>query len=210
MQLDGFDGLVRLAQEGDRSSMDRLFEAMRPYMEKVARDYADPAHAAESVSDLVQESELRAWQRLEQFRGGAGDSDTLAMFHAWVAQIVRRVGLNAVETRNAQRRKDPDRDVVRLGGDGGPGTTSQGEAFEPAGSGSTPSAGYRRDEQARLIQAALEKSPDETGRTVVRLCFFEGLSLRQIAERLGLGYDQVRDRYHSTLKRMERELKGQL
>ena len=47
-------------------------------------------------------------------------------------------------------------------------------------------------------------------REIVRLCFFDGLSLRQIAERLQLSYDKVRQRYHRSLKVLERELGGLL
>jgi DNA-directed RNA polymerase specialized sigma24 family protein len=44
----------------------------------------------------------------------------------------------------------------------------------------------------------------------LRLCFFEGLSLREIAGRLNLSYDKVRERHHCTLRRLEQELKGLL
>jgi DNA-directed RNA polymerase specialized sigma24 family protein len=44
------------------------------------------------------------------------------------------------------------------------------------------------------------------GVTIVRLHFFDGLSLREIAERLDLSYDQVRHRYQTTLRSLEQEL----
>src|SRR5205823_6394028 len=79
-----------------------------------------------------------------------------------------------------------------------------GGGIDPAASDPTPSANVQADEQARLIRAALERIPDTTDREMVRLCFFEGLSLRQIAERLNLTYDEVRERYHSSLRLLER------
>ena len=104
MEIDGFDNLVKQARAGDRDAMDKLLDALRPHMERIARKYADPGQGAESVSDLVQEAGLRAWQRLEQFRGGAGDAETLAMLRSWIAQIVRTIGINAREARNTRRR----------------------------------------------------------------------------------------------------------
>ena len=56
--------------------------AVRPSLLGVAHEYADPLRASESASDLVQEAELRAWQKLEQFCGGETDEDTIAQILA--------------------------------------------------------------------------------------------------------------------------------
>jgi len=61
-----------------------------------------------------------------------------------------------------------------------------------------------------LIRAALERIPDETDRTIVRLRFFAGLSLHQIAEQLAMSYDKVVERSHAGLKSVEKELRGRL
>ena len=42
----------------------------------------------------------------------------------------------------------------------------------------------------------------------MRLRFIEGLSLRQIAERTGYTYDQVRSRFQKALETIERRLGG--
>jgi RNA polymerase sigma factor (sigma-70 family) len=207
--LEGFQALLRLAQSGDRAAVDRLFAELEPYMERVAREVAEPGAATESASDIVQEAKVRAWQRLAQFQGGTSDAHTRAMLHAWVGQIVRRVAWNVREARNALRRRAPNRVLVPIGG-GGSSSRSQGAGLDPAGSGATPSAAVRKDEEAWLVRLALEKAPDATGREVVRLSFFDGLSVRQAAERLGISYAQAREHYHGTLRRLERELKGKL
>ena len=80
--------------------------------------------------------------------------------------------------------------------------------MEPAASGPTPSANAQGDEQRQLIRAALEEILEGEDREIVRLRFFEGLSLRQISERLTLGYDHVRERYQLSMRRLERELAG--
>src|SRR5437867_2287578 len=108
-----FRDLVQRAQTGDRQAMDELLPIVRPWLEQSARRYVDPREPGASTSDLVQEAWLQAWQKLDQFRGGRDDQQTLAMFRAWVSRIVRRLGLNAVRHRHAQRRK-PQQKIVRL------------------------------------------------------------------------------------------------
>jgi RNA polymerase sigma factor (sigma-70 family) len=205
MQDENFHDLVRRAQAGDRQALDRVLDLLRPYLERTARRYADPARASASVSDLVQEAGLRAWQKLDQFRGGDNDEQTLALLRAWLGQIVQSLGLNTHRRRKAQRRSPPQA-IVPLGGAAAGPSDAKPAGAEPAGNEPTPSVNVGADEQARLVQAALAKIPDETDRTVLRLHFFEGLSLRQAAQQLNLSYDNVRDRYQRSLQRLEREL----
>jgi RNA polymerase sigma factor (sigma-70 family) len=201
---DSFTELLQRAQAGDRRAMDLLLEEFQAIIEKAARPYTDPDQAAESASDLVQESKLRAWQRVGQFRGAGDEVQVRAMFGAWLGQIARTVGLNAREARNARKRRAPNAAYVRIGGGGGS-TTHAG--FDPASSDPSPSAEAGKDERASLIQAALERLPSAESREVVRLCFFDGLTLRQVAERLALTYSQVRERYHAAMRVLERDLK---
>ncbi len=45
MASEGFNDLVRRAQDGDRAAMDRVLETLRPHLEHLARPYANPAKA---------------------------------------------------------------------------------------------------------------------------------------------------------------------
>jgi RNA polymerase sigma factor (sigma-70 family) len=186
--------------------MGRLLELVRPRMEAIARDYVKSGGAVESVSDLVQEAGLRAWQRLDQFRGGPTDADTEAMFLAWLGQVVRSVGLNSVEAVNAQMRKPPGGQPLRLRSEEG--SSSDLDSPVARADGPTPSSPLREKEQALGVQEALSKLEDPEAREILQLCFFGGLTFRQIGERTGLSYDQVRARYHAGLRRMEKHLKG--
>ena len=78
---------------------------------------------------------------------------------------------------------------------------------DPAASGSSPSAGARRKEEAAAVRAALARLSDAEEREVVRLRFFESLSFREVAARLGLTYDQVRERFHVGMQRLEKEMR---
>src|SRR5262245_32928450 len=92
MEPSGLQDLIRLAQSGRAEAMERLLESVRPYLTRVAESCLDASRASRSASDLVQEAEFLAWRRLRQFRGGRDEEDTRAKFHAWLGQIVRRLG----------------------------------------------------------------------------------------------------------------------
>jgi RNA polymerase sigma factor (sigma-70 family) len=206
MEPDGFHDLIRRAQAGDQQAMERVLELLRPHLEQLARRYADPRRASASAADLVQEVRLRAWQKLNQFRGGEGDEQTLALFRGWLGQMVQRLGMN-VQRRRKARRRQPPQPIVPLGAPGADdSTTPPGPGSDPAADQPTPSMNVRADEQGRLVREALEKIPDETDRALLRLRFFEGVSLRQAARQLDLSYDTARERYQRCLRRLEAEL----
>lgn len=206
---DRFRTLLVRAQQGDRVAIDALLEAIRPWLWQAARGFADPERPDESTADLAQAAWLRAWQSLGQFQGPqeaeARDSQTQAMFRAWVLQIVRRLGMNNVRDRQAEHRRPPGR-LRRLdAAPPGSSTASWGdphpEAAEPS-----PSAQAEANEQAVRICAALDRLADDEDRQIIHLRFSEGLSLRQIAARLGRNHEHIRRRFHAALRLLERDL----
>lgn len=198
---------LKLAQNGDRQAMERLLAALLPLLESLARRYAEPGSPQESCADLVQEASMRIWQKLPQFQGSEDMAQTAAMFHDWVSQLVRRLAQDRQRHRHAHRRK-PKQGIARFRAATAGDSNSDAGARDPSARGPTPSTNVRRGEEADRIRAALAKIADDTDREIVRLCFFDGLSLRQIAERLNVNYDKVRTRYHACLRQLERELKG--
>jgi RNA polymerase sigma factor (sigma-70 family) len=204
MQPPHFHELIRQAQTGDRAAMDRVLSLLRPHLEQLARRYADPARASASASDLVQETELRVWQKLDQFRGGEDDEQTLALFRGWVGQMMQRLGLNARRDRKTQRRQ-PSQPIVRLDAPKSSGPAGE-DGLDLAGREPTPSRDLRTAEEARLVQTALANIPDAADRTLLQLRFFEGLSLRESAKRAGISYDKARDRFRLCMQRLEEEL----
>lgn len=207
MEATGFQDLLSMARAGDKTATDRLLTLVRDHLATTAHKYDDARQAVESTSDLVQVASLRLWQHLPAFRGGDTDSESLAMFLAWSEQIVERLGLNALRDRSAQRRQ-PTGTIQRLS----PNSAQDSSAcvVEPAATDPSPSASARGREEAVCIKAAVERLTDETDRELLRLRFFQGHSLRQIADELPLSYDQIRDRFKAIMKRLERELEGLL
>jgi RNA polymerase sigma factor (sigma-70 family) len=208
LQADGFRDLLQKAQSGEPAAMDRLLTVIRDHLARSAEKFVDLGRSADSTSDLVQDASLRVWQRLDQFRGGATDEDTLAMFLAWSLQIVNRLGFNNRRDRTTLRRS-PQRPIVRLGAAFADDSVANPQADPPA-NGATPSANVRSREQTDVIREAVNRLPDECDREILRLRFLEGFSLRQIAETLPLSYDQVRYRFQAIMRKLESELEGLL
>jgi RNA polymerase sigma factor (sigma-70 family) len=208
MEIPGFQELLERARAGDRDAMERLLVLVRPHLERTAREYADPDNTTESASDIVQESWFRAWDRLAQFHGGEDDAETLAMFRAWIAQIARNCGLKSRRRRRTLKRAAPRGKVARIASSENPSDLGHGGGgVDPVAATKTPSARLRGEEEAERVRAALDALADSSEREIVRLRFFEGLSLRQICERLELSYDQVRDRFHKGMERIGRVLR---
>ena len=207
MESGGFQDLVRRAQAGDREAMDQVLSILRPHLERLASPYADPLRPVGSTADLLQESCLRAWTKLGSFQTGQDDEETFALFRAWVGQLVRRLGLNAQRDRKRQRR-DPPKKILSLGARRSESPTTSGGGNDPPANDPSPTTLARGEEGARWVRAALEEIPDETDAAIVRLRFYEELTLKEISKRLNLGYDQVRGRFDAMVVRLQRDLKG--
>ena len=206
MDSIGFHDLLRKAQGGDKAAMDGVLSILRPQLEPLASRYADPGRPSESTDDLLQQCCLRAWQKIGSFQGGESDAETLSMFRGWMAQILRRLGLNAERDRKIKRRSPPEGFVHASARGPGDSTTSAGGVDVPAGD-SRPSEHARTNERRRRIEESLERVPDEGDAAIVRMHFFQGLTLPQIADRTGLNFAEIRRRYRAAMRVLEHDLK---
>ncbi len=208
MDVEGFGALIRRAQEGDSRSLEELLVSMRPYLAKVAGGFADSSRASGSASDLIQEAELRAWRGLGRFRGGSGDVETQAKFRTWLVQIVRRISLDRGRARNTAKRRARGRRIQSLDEPGSGSTRGSGASrLEPLAAGPSPSAALEETERSALVRRALEAVGDPTDREVIRLYFFEQLSLPAIAGRLDMTYDRARESCRRGIRCLERRLR---
>lgn len=205
METRGFEQLIKKAQAGDRKAMDQVLAAVDPYLRKIASSYADPVRPVKSTMDLLQDSNIRAWENIESFEGGGADEETLARFRAWISQILRRTGLNARRARRADQRSGKQK-VQRLGPRSGGAQTTVAGQMDPASPGPSPSGNIRMDERTQRIEEALRKLPRESDAEIVRMHFFGGMALPEVAQKLDMKYNYVRDRFRVSMQRLQVDL----
>jgi RNA polymerase sigma-70 factor, ECF subfamily len=186
------------ARGGSSEALGQLLEACRGYLLLVAqREMAPDLQAKGGASDLVQETLLDAVRAFPRF-AGTSEADVLA----WL----RRLLLNNLVSFTRRYRDAEKRQVARevsldrVGSSGGGGGG-------PADNAPTPSRQAVDHEQARLLQEALERLPDNY-RRVLLLRFQEELSFEDIGWLLGLTPNAARKLWARAVKRLQQETGG--
>lgn len=169
--------LLSQAFGGDKGALGRLLELHRGYLRALAqRKLGGGLDARLSASDLVQQTCLSALRNFPQFHG-----QQVGEFVVWL----RRIHEHNVNDAIRQHVHAKGRAVAK--------ETPLDErwAQEMAASQElSPSARAMVNEQAVVLTLALEKLPPDQ-REAVRLRHLEGLTLAEIADRLGRSEDAV-------------------
>lgn len=164
--------LVERAREGDLGAFESLYRLHvgRTYA-LALRMLADEREAEEATQDVW----VRAWQRLETFRGGSA-------FSTWL----HRLAVNRVLDRLRRRRRDDARS-------------------EPLDHPAALARGVRSDraEERLDLERALAELPDGA-RTAFVLHEVEGLKCREVAEATGIAVGTVKAQLHRA-RRLLRE-----
>lgn len=172
--------LVRLARQGQSAAMGELISRHERVGLAVAYGVLGDAEAA---GEVVQESFVRAWQKL-------GDLEDAARFGGWLCGIVRNSAVDY--RRRVKRRKSVDL------------AAAEGEVPEDRWVRSPADEAGRREDRERIAAAIGEL--DELSRMAVTLRYYQQLGSREIAEMLGLTPAAVDMR----LSRARQELKRKL
>ena len=173
-ELDS-SSVVTRARDGDIEAFATLYQTHAGEVFSVClRMAGDPAQA----EDWSQDAWIRAWQRLESFRGDA-------KFSTWL----HRLTVNLILDRRRRDDKWRSRIVALDEGD------RSGARGRPA-----PPAGARLD-----LQQAVAALP-EGARTVFLLHDVEGYKQREIAERLGIRIGTVKSQLHRARKLLQEAL----
>ena len=161
--------LARRILGGDEAAFRDLFDRFFPrlYRFALARVPRDP----EAARDIVQQTFCRAIERLDTYRGEAA-------LYTWFCQICR----NAVADH--YRRNSRSASLVVLLEDQ-PDARAVLESFA-APEADEPETGVMREQVHRLVEATLDALPGRYGEAL-EWKYIDGLSVREIAERLSLG-----------------------
>lgn len=161
--------LIEQAQAGDRLAMSRLYRAHASHVYAVVRRLVGEDHLAEDVS---QEVWIRAFRKLDQFRGDSG-------FGTWVHRVARNVALSWI--RSDGRREEVETEA------------------EPTGR--PPPLPDEVAINRRVLERALDQLPTGY-REVLVLHDVEGLTHREIADSLGVAEGTSKSQLHKARARM--------
>jgi RNA polymerase sigma-70 factor (ECF subfamily) len=149
-----------------------VLRRLEPYLTQLAqRRFPRDCQGRFGVSDVVQETMLKAHANADQFRG-----ESEADFRSWLAAVL-------INTLRSMRERQQ-----RLKRGGGREQSLERVAAVPPVDQPTPSAEASKAEQNQKLLAAIERLPEDY-RRVVQLRNLSMLSFREIGERMGRSED---------------------
>jgi RNA polymerase sigma-70 factor (ECF subfamily) len=169
--------LVERARTGDARAFEMLVVRYRRRIERlIGRMTRDDA----LIQDLAQETFLRAWRALPQFRGESA-------FYTWLY----RIAVNTARKSLAEARRDPvltESELTPVG--------DEDETFRPESepiNHDTPEGLLATRQIAAAVNAAVDRLSEDLRQAVV-LREIEGLSYEEIAEIMNCPLGTVRSR----------------
>jgi len=166
--------LVERAREGDKRAFELLVEK---YHRRLLRLLSRMIRNPEEVEDVAQETFIKAYRALPQFRGDAA-------FYTWLY----RIGVNTAKNFLVQRNKSFPTLSERMGHD----DDDNGERFEVEDI-NTPESELLSKQVAYAVNEAVEALPEEL-RVAITLREMEGMSYEEIAEAMNCPIGTVRSR----------------
>lgn len=186
-------GLLERFRSGDQEAFTLLFQKYRPRLAVlVYYKLSDKLRARIEVDDVLQETFYAAARDVERFTYRSPGS-----FLQWLARIANNVVVDAARFESRHKRRASA--LLRFRSDSNP------QGPDPVDS-RTPSRVFSQKESVEQLLAQLDALP-ENYRQVILLAKFEGLTTREIAERLGKPRATVALLLHRALARL-RELRG--
>jgi len=169
--------LVERAAAGDQRAYELL---VIKYQRRIERLIGRMVRDVDVVQDIAQETFIRAWRALHQFRGDA-------QFYTWLY----RIAVNTAKKTLLEMKRDPIVTEAALQS-----ADSEDETSRPQNeltTEATPESELAAREIAAAVNAAMEALPEDL-RQAVTLREIEGLSYEEIAEAMNCPIGTVRSR----------------
>lgn len=167
---------IEAAQRGDRLALAKVLTAYHPRLRARAAAQMDAALAARSgPDDVLQEVYLDVARQIGRFENRGSDS-----FLSWMYAILNHKLVDVRRAVHAQAR-DPQREVAAYGGSADSYWSLLDRVYAESG---TPSRVARREEALGALSSSISNL-SELHRRVIQLRFLEGLSVDEVAARLG-------------------------
>lgn len=165
--------LVERVQKGDKKAFDAL---VLKYQHKLTKLIGRYVREPSEVMDVAQETFIKAYRALPNFRGDSA-------FYTWLY----RIAINTAKNHLAAQSRRP----IEGGVDSQEAEQFLGES--ELKDNATPERLLLRDEIERTVSAAIEELPEDL-RTAITLRELEGLSYEEIAQAMDCPIGTVRSR----------------
>jgi RNA polymerase sigma-70 factor (ECF subfamily) len=172
--------LARRLQQRDPRAMGDLYDRFGKLAYSVIVSVVRDSGTAE---DLVQETFLRVWNRIQGFEAGRG------ALGPWLLAIARHRAIDHVRSMSSRM----DRSSFRF------------DAREHPSLFVDMEGDVLNSDRVRIIRQALAKL-NENQRRVIELAYYEGLSQTEMAERMGQPLGTVKTWVRSALKNLRDDL----
>ncbi|MDA0353493.1 MAG: sigma-70 family RNA polymerase sigma factor [Chloroflexi bacterium] len=166
------EALIARAQDGDLPSFNSLVVRFQDPVYSLALRMLGSQEAAE---DATQEAFIRAWRRIDTFRGGR--------FQSWLFTIV--ANLSRDELRRRGRRPQTSLDAAR--------DDPNRASLDPVDDRPSPEAVAEQGDLRAILESALAQLPDDW-REIVLLSDVQDLAYDEIARITGLPLGTVKSR----------------
>jgi RNA polymerase sigma-70 factor (ECF subfamily) len=193
---DESGGLLRQALDGDPTALDALFGQHRAALHRaVARRLGPSLRGRFDPSDVVQEAQAEAFERLGEFAGRRP-----MPFRSWLLRTaLQRVGKLRRHATAARRDRARERPLEW------PDDSATAPGGRMPAVGPTPSRQAAARDVASRLHAVLDRLP-EPDREILAMRTFEGLSYEEAAARLEIEPAAARKRYGRALLRLRASL----
>ena len=183
-QLD--QELVRRVQRGDMTAFDLL---VRKYQHRIAALIGRYVSDWSECQDIAQETFMRAYRALGNFRGDA-------QFYTWL----HRIAVNTAKNHLVASNRRPPTDDIEV---------SDAEQFDSGirlRDNDTPERELMREQMERTVMRAVEALPEEL-RMAITLREVDGLSYEEIAGRMDCPIGTVRSRIFRAREAIDAQLR---
>ena len=178
--------LVARVQGGDSAAFDLL---VRKYQHRIAALISRYVHDWSEVQDVAQDTFIRAYRAIGNFRGDA-------QFYTWL----HRIAVNTAKNHLVSHSRRPPTDDIEVE------TAEQFESGLRLRENATPERELMRQQLEQTVMRAVERLPEEL-REAISMREVEGLSYEEIAQRMQCPIGTVRSRIFRAREAIDNELR---
>jgi RNA polymerase sigma-70 factor (ECF subfamily) len=156
-----------------------FIELLEPSLRPLKRFVATALRDSGDVDDIVQQTVLKAFVHVDQFRYDS-------QFNTWL----RAIAMNEIRQFHRERQRHA---IVQ--------PSAEGEPFQVPDGHESAQAAFERKESAQALRRAITRLP-QSYQAVIELRYLCGLSVAETARRLSVGIGAVKTRLHRARRRL--------